>query len=225
MQDDQANVFDLGLFKLTLLQLEVELVLAEALQDKASDLTVFLQHFGIDEDVIKVYTHYALCYEVLEDVIHHGLKGGGAIGKSEEHNEWFKQAPASLEGSLPLVSFLDAHIVVTPLDIQFSEVLCTPEVVDELEDEGEGVMVLHCYGVENLVVLDQSEQAILLLDEEDWRGHWRLRRADATRVQVLLQECIELLLLPGHKWVDLTAGECGIWQQFNGVVPPLVLWK
>ncbi|KAG5342016.1 hypothetical protein C0989_005696 [Termitomyces sp. Mn162] len=117
MQDDQAKVFDLSLFKLALLWLEVELVLAEAFQDKVSDLTVFLQHFGIDEDVVKVYTHYALCYEVLEDVVHHGLKGGRAIDESKEHNKQFKQLPIGPEGSLPLIFFLNVHIVVTPLDI------------------------------------------------------------------------------------------------------------
>ncbi|KAG5347381.1 hypothetical protein C0989_012015, partial [Termitomyces sp. Mn162] len=53
MQDDQAKVFDPGQFKLALLWLEVELVLAKAFQDEASDLTVLLQYFGIDEDVIK----------------------------------------------------------------------------------------------------------------------------------------------------------------------------
>ncbi|KAG5348761.1 hypothetical protein C0989_008445 [Termitomyces sp. Mn162] len=112
---------------------------------------------SIDEDVVKVYTHYALCYEVPKDVIHHGLKGSGAIGESKEHNKQLEQFPVGLEGSLPLVSFLDAHIVVTPPDIQFSEVLCTPEVVDELRDEEEGVAVLHYHGIEHPVVLDQSE--------------------------------------------------------------------
>ncbi|KAG5350959.1 hypothetical protein C0989_008468 [Termitomyces sp. Mn162] len=105
MQDDQAKVLNLSLFKLALLQLKVELVLAEVFQDKVSDLMVFLQHFGIDEDVIKVHAHYALCYEVLEDVVHHGLKGGRAIGEPKEHNEWLKQSPVGLEGSLPLISY------------------------------------------------------------------------------------------------------------------------
>ncbi|KAG5349479.1 hypothetical protein C0989_003549, partial [Termitomyces sp. Mn162] len=91
-------------------------------------------HFGIDEDVIKVHAHYALCYEVLEDVIHHGLEGGRAIGEPKEHNKQLKQSLIGPEDGLPLISFLDAHIVVTPLDAQFSEVLCTPEVVDELGD-------------------------------------------------------------------------------------------
>ncbi|KAG5735370.1 hypothetical protein E4T56_gene12816 [Termitomyces sp. T112] len=180
VQNDQAEILDLGLFRLTLLWFEVELVLVEAFQDKASDLTVFFQHFGVDENVVKVYTHYALCNEVLEDVVHHCLESGGAVGLSEEHNEWFKQSLVGLEGGLPFISFLDVHIVVAPLDIQFSEVLCTLEVVDELGDEEEG-----------------SEQAILLLHKEDQRSHQRLGRADVTGVQVLLQEGIKLILLPG----------------------------
>ncbi|KAG5338578.1 hypothetical protein C0989_006974 [Termitomyces sp. Mn162] len=158
MQDNQAKILNPGLFKLALLQFEIELVLAEAFQD---------EHFSIDEDVVKVYTYYALCYEILEDVVHHGLEGGRAVGESKEHNKQLKQFLVGPEGSLPLVSFLDAHIVVTPPDVQFSKVLHTSEVVDELGDEQEGVMVLHHHRVENLVVLNQSEQAILLLDEED----------------------------------------------------------
>ncbi|KAG5334045.1 hypothetical protein C0989_004507 [Termitomyces sp. Mn162] len=133
--------------------LEVELVLVEALQDKTGDPAVFLQCFGVDEDVIKVYAHYTLCNEVLEDVVHHGLEGGWAIGETEEHDKQLKQFPVGLEGCLLLISFLNAHIVVTPPDVQFSEVLCTPEVVDELGDEEEEVTVLHYHGIEYLVVL------------------------------------------------------------------------
>ncbi|KAG5332685.1 hypothetical protein C0989_006724 [Termitomyces sp. Mn162] len=157
VQDDQAKVLNPGLSKLTLLWLEVELVLVETFQDKASDPMVFLQCFGIDEDVIQIHTHYALCYEVPEDVVHHGLESGRAVGESKEHNEQLKQFLVGQEGSLPLISFLNAHIVVTPPDIQFSEVLRTPEVVDELGDEEERVMILYCYGIEYPVVLDQLE--------------------------------------------------------------------
>ncbi|KAG5350705.1 hypothetical protein C0989_009606 [Termitomyces sp. Mn162] len=197
IQYDQAQVLNLDLFELALLWLEVELVLAEAFQDKASNLTVFLQCSGIDEDVIKVHTHYALCYEVSEDVVYHGLEGGRAIGESKEHNEQLKQSPVGPEGSLPLISLLNVHIIVTPPDIQLSEVLHTPEVVDELRDEGKRITVLHHHGIEYLVVLDQLEGAILLFDKEDQRSHWRLEWVDATGVQVLLQKCIELILFLG----------------------------
>ncbi|KAG5348850.1 hypothetical protein C0989_007742 [Termitomyces sp. Mn162] len=86
-------------------------------QNKASDLMVFLQHFGIDENVIKVYTYYAFSYEVPKDVVHYSLKAGEAIGESKEYNEWLKQSLVGLEGGLPLGFFLDVHIVVTPPDI------------------------------------------------------------------------------------------------------------
>ncbi|KAG5727470.1 hypothetical protein E4T56_gene12034 [Termitomyces sp. T112] len=104
---------------------------------------------GVDEDVVKIYAHYTFGNEVLEDVLHHYLEGGWTIG------------------GLPLVSFLDAHIVVAPPDIQFGKVPHTLEVVDELRNEEERIAVLHSHGIENLVVLDQLEQAIILLDEED----------------------------------------------------------
>ncbi|KAG5349506.1 hypothetical protein C0989_003360 [Termitomyces sp. Mn162] len=160
MGDDQAEVLDLGLFELALLQLEVELVLAEAFQNETN------------EDVIEVHAHYTLYNEVLEDVVHHGLEGGWAVGETKEHNKWLKQSLVGLEGHLPLISLLNVHIVVTPLDVQFSEVLHTLEVVDELRDEGERVAILHHHDVEYLIVLYQLEGAILLFDEEDWRGHW-----------------------------------------------------
>ncbi|KAG5336895.1 hypothetical protein C0989_011634 [Termitomyces sp. Mn162] len=172
--DDQAEVLNLSLFKLALLWLEVELMLVEVFQDKTSDLMVFLQHFGIDENVIKVHAHYTLHNEVPEDVVHHSLEGGWAVGETKEHVEWLEQFPVGPEGHLPLISFLNVHIVVTPPDVQFSEVSCTPEVVDELGDEGKGVTVLECHVIEYLVVLYQSEGAILLFNEEDWRSHWEL---------------------------------------------------
>ncbi|KAG6884471.1 hypothetical protein C0993_010753, partial [Termitomyces sp. T159_Od127] len=158
MQDDQPQILDPSLFKLTLLQFEVELVLVEAFQDNMYDLAVLLKRFGVDEDVIKVYTHYTLHNEVLEDFVHHCLEGGQAIGESEEHNERFKQSPDGSKGSFLLILLLSAHVVVTPPDIQFDEVLSLPKVIDDLKNEREGVAILHYHGVKNPVVLDQLER-------------------------------------------------------------------
>ncbi|KAG5348975.1 hypothetical protein C0989_006763 [Termitomyces sp. Mn162] len=77
-----------------------------------------------------------------------------AVGESEEDYKQLEQSPVGLEGSLPFVSFLNMHIVVAPPDIQFSEVSCTLEVVDELRDEEEGVAVLHQHGIENPIILN-----------------------------------------------------------------------
>ncbi|KAG6884182.1 hypothetical protein C0993_000584, partial [Termitomyces sp. T159_Od127] len=102
------------------------------------DLAVLLKHFGVDEDVVKVYAHYTLHNEVPEDVIHHCLESGWTVGESKEYDKQFKQPPLGPEGSLPLISFLNVHIVVTPPDIQFGEVPHPLEVIDELGDEEGG---------------------------------------------------------------------------------------
>ena len=86
MQDDESEVFCLGLFKLTLLRLEIELVLVELLQHQAYNAVVLLLSLGKDEDVVKVYTHHSFCNEVMEDIIYHGLEGSWAIGEAKEHD-------------------------------------------------------------------------------------------------------------------------------------------
>ncbi|KAG6872912.1 hypothetical protein C0992_009263, partial [Termitomyces sp. T32_za158] len=58
-----------------------------------------------------------------------------AIDEVEDHYQQFKQPTVGLEHCLLLVSLLDAHIVVAPLDIQTGEVAHILEVVDELRDE------------------------------------------------------------------------------------------
>ena len=47
-----------------------------------------------------------------------------------------------LESHFPLVSFHDPDIIVSPLHIQFSEVLGTFELIHEFWDEGKWVVVL-----------------------------------------------------------------------------------
>ena len=63
------------------------------------------------------------------------------------------------------------HIVVATADVQLGEIACIAEVVDKFGDEGEGVVVLDSEGVQHLIILYQTEGAILLFDEEDRGGH------------------------------------------------------
>ncbi|KAG6872667.1 hypothetical protein C0993_002012, partial [Termitomyces sp. T159_Od127] len=96
---------------------EVELVLAEAFQNNVRNLAVLSKCLGVDENVVKIYAHYTFHNEVLEDVIHYCLESGQTVGESKEHDKWFKQPLIGLEGSLSLIFFLNAHIVVTPPNI------------------------------------------------------------------------------------------------------------
>ena len=57
-----------------------------------------------------------------------------------------------------------------------------------------------------MVVLDKSEHTILLLDEEDQRGHWRLGWVNPSSVEVFIKEGIKLYLFLWGEWVDLAIG-------------------
>jgi len=72
---------------------------------------------GEDQDVVQIDHHNTFCYEVPEDVIHHGLEGGWTVSHSKEHYQGFEQASIGSEGRLPLVSGLNANIVETPTDV------------------------------------------------------------------------------------------------------------
>ena len=93
---------------------------------------------GEDQDVVQVDHHNTFHYEVLEDVVHHGLEGGWTVSHSKEHYQGFEQASIGSEGHLPLVSGLNANIVETPIDIQLGEV----SGPTELEISGRGYLFL-----------------------------------------------------------------------------------
>ena len=114
-------------------------------------------HLGKDQDVIQIDHYNAFHYEVLEDVVYHGLEGGQTVSHSKEHYQGFEQASIGLEGYLPLVSGLNANIVETLMDIQLGEVSGPAELRYEFGDEWERVLVLDRHGIECLVVLNQSE--------------------------------------------------------------------
>jgi len=64
-----------------------------------------------DEDVVQIDHDHAFRDEVLEDVVHHRLEGGGAVREAEEHDKGLVQAMVGWEGTLPFVSFLYLDIV------------------------------------------------------------------------------------------------------------------
>ena len=69
------------------------------------------------------------------------MEGGGGIGHPEEHDCRLVQSFIGDEGGLPFVAFFDAHVVITPADIEFGEELLHPDTVNQLRDEGQGVAV------------------------------------------------------------------------------------
>ena len=91
---------------------------------------------------------------------------------------------------------------------------------------GEGVPILDCNLIEFSIVLHKPELAILLLNKEDWGREGRLGGADISLSEVVFEEAVQLLLLIEGHGVDLgTHGFRGSRDDFDGVVPGLVLRK
>ena len=137
--------------------------------------------FSENEYVVQVNHHNPFSYELLEDVIHHGLESGWAIGETEEHYQWFEETSVRSESSLPLVTFFHLNIIETPSDVQFGEVLGAPELSDQFGNEQEWVLVFDHYHIKGSVVLDKLEASIFLFDEEDWGHHQGFRGLDMSR--------------------------------------------
>jgi len=100
-----------------------------------------------DQNAVQVHYDNPFRYDGSEDVVHHSLEGGGAIGHPEKHYEGFKEATVGVEGCFPFISGLDAYIIETPADVQFCEVSGSAELRDEFGDERERISVLDGYGV------------------------------------------------------------------------------
>src|SRR6266436_480001 len=159
-----------------------------------------------DEDVIQVDTDYTLRDQILEYLVHHGLESGWAVGETKEHDQGFENSSVCAESGLPLITFLDADVVVSPSDIKLGEVARTPESVNEVRDEQKRICILYHLCIQCPVVLDQSETSILLLDEEYRSCHWGLGGTNPTRCQILLNEGVQFSLLVQRLWVHLGEG-------------------
>ena len=67
----------------------------------SDSLRVLLFYPGKDQDVVQVNHHNTFHYEVLEDVVHHGLEGGRTVSHAKEHYQGFEQASIGPEGRFP----------------------------------------------------------------------------------------------------------------------------
>ena len=73
------------------------------------------------------------------------------------------------EGHLPLVSILNADVVVSPSDIKFGEDLGIFHLVDEVLDQREGVGIFDSVHAGLLIVLAGSKgvRSVLLVNKEE----------------------------------------------------------
>jgi hypothetical protein len=126
----------------------------------------------VDKDVVHINCYISFIDEVTEYVVHHGLEGGRGVGESEEHHHWFEESSVCFECGLPLVAIVDADVIVPPVDIKLrkerrSTTVHSREPIHEFAYQGEWGSVSDGECIQFAVVLDGSEIAVLLLDEEE----------------------------------------------------------
>ena len=123
-RDDQSEVLNFLLLKLTFLWIEKQPLLSlEGSKDLVDDLPVFREGVRVNEDIIHIAYHLTVVDELMEDIIHHCLECCRGVTQSEKHDGWFKQPLVSSECGLPLVIFLDLHVIESPVEIEYGEEL------------------------------------------------------------------------------------------------------
>ena len=89
---------------------------------------VFGEGAGVNKDIIHIAYHLTIVDELTEDIINHCLECCRGVTQSEKHDSWFKQPSVSSEHGLPLIIFLDLHVVESPAEIKYGEELGIMEV-------------------------------------------------------------------------------------------------
>ena len=97
---------------------------------------------------------FMLSYNGAKNVVHHCLEGGWGVSKAKEHECWFIEAVASFEGSFVFVTLLDADVVISPMDVQFSIDVGASQICDKVHDKGKWVLVSYSAVIDASIILD-----------------------------------------------------------------------
>ena len=112
--DNHSEVFHLVHGEFAFFELEVQVKFGHTLKDT---FDTFFMSSGIgreDKEVIHINDKPSFSDHVSEGVIHESLECGGGVGEAEEHNGRFKEALVGNKSGFPLMSILDADVVVAP---------------------------------------------------------------------------------------------------------------
>lgn len=90
---------------------------------------------GYDE-VIHIDCEPPFFDKVLEYRVGHGLESAGGIAKPKQHDDHLVKPSVGEECCLPYVILLDKDVVVTVTNVEFCELVASPQSVHELGDKG-----------------------------------------------------------------------------------------
>jgi hypothetical protein len=160
-QNDESKVLDRRLFEFAFVVSQEELVLSQLLQNQSCNAPMFFDALCEDEDVVEVYTNHAFHDEVLENVVHHCLEGGGRVSESKKHHQWLVEAAISAKYCLPLVTLFHSNILVPPSYVKFREEFRAVKLIHQFGDEGKRIAILDRNGVESC--MRQSDLSFFLM--------------------------------------------------------------
>src|SRR3981189_3117618 len=81
-----------------------------------------------------------------------GWKGAGLFVSPKYITSGSNKPRLSSKSRFTFIAFFYPHIVIPPTDIELGEVLCAFESVDEVVDEGEGIVILSGDQLERAIV-------------------------------------------------------------------------
>src|SRR6266545_3826281 len=102
-----------------------------------------------------------------KDVVHHCLKCSRGVRKTKEHYEGFKRSFTTTKYRFPFISFLDADIVITPMNIHLDKTIVFTKIVNQFVDTREWISIAYGLGVEITIVLYGAEISIFLRNKEE----------------------------------------------------------
>ena len=122
------------------------------------------------------------------------------------------------EGRLPLVAVFDTDIIVSPMNVELSEVASVLQLVHKVGDERKGVGVASSMFIEIPVILARTEFSIFLLDEEERGRLGRVGRTNLSGGKVFFKEVLGSFLFFRRKRVDFAYLRCEGFVKINLVI-------
>ena len=101
----------------------MKIKLSHSLKEIVGLLSVGLGVRGGNKEVIHVDDKLSFSDYVSEHIIHEVLERCNGVIKAKEHDSGFKESFVGDEGHFPVVTGFDADIVVSPMNIEPSEVM------------------------------------------------------------------------------------------------------
>src|ERR1700733_9631856 len=59
----------------------------------------------------------------------------GELVNPKKHHQWLEKSTIHMKGCLPLITFFHTHIIVSPTNITFSEILPSSKLIHEVRNQ------------------------------------------------------------------------------------------